>query len=78
MILGVFGATGNVKTTWTFSAFTVLVYDAVTHAAALRLPVDRRLYSRWWTLAFAVEWRVWLAGAGLLAIGLARHGVRRH
>jgi len=79
-------ATGNVKTTWTFSAFTVLVYYAVTNAAALRLGNDERLFSRWWAwiglgacllLAFAVGWRVWLAGTGLLAIGLAWHRIRR-
>ena len=79
-------ATGKVKTTWTFSAFTVLVYYAVTNAAALRLGNDERLYSRWWAwvglvacllLAFAVGWRVWLTGTGLLAIGLAWHRFRR-
>jgi APA family basic amino acid/polyamine antiporter len=79
-------ATGNVKTTWTFSAFTVLVYYAVTNAAALRLSAEERLYSRGWAwvglvacllLAFAVERHVWLAGAGLLAIGLAWHAFRR-
>src|SRR5690606_24398038 len=29
---------GNVKLTWSFSAFTVLVYYAITNLAALRLP----------------------------------------
>jgi APA family basic amino acid/polyamine antiporter len=79
-------ATGNVKTTWSFSAFTVLVYYAVTNAAALQLSDDERLFSRWWarigliaclSLAFAVEWRVWLTGTGVLAIGLASHFIRR-
>ncbi|HMB68720.1 MAG TPA: APC family permease, partial [bacterium] len=30
--------TGSVRSTWSFSAFTVLVYYALTNAAALRLP----------------------------------------
>jgi APA family basic amino acid/polyamine antiporter len=29
---------GNVKTTWSFSAFTVLIYYAITNLAALRMP----------------------------------------
>jgi APA family basic amino acid/polyamine antiporter len=78
--------TGNVKTTWSFSAFTVLVYYAVTNAAALRLRDDEQLFSRWWawvglgaclSLAFAVEWRVWLTGTALLVFGLAWHSIRR-
>jgi APA family basic amino acid/polyamine antiporter len=79
-------AMGSVKTTWTFSAFTVLVYYAITNAAALRLRDDERLFSRWWarvglvaclSLAFAVEWRVWAAGLGLLLVGLVWHSWRR-
>lgn len=78
---GVLGlaAIGSVKTTWTFSAFTVLVYYTITNLAALRLPEGERLYSRWWgrvgvaaclALAFAVERKVWMAGCGVLAAGL--------
>ncbi len=64
-------AIGNVKMNWSFSAFTVLVYYAITNLAALRLRDEERLYPRWiaWvglasclSLAFAVEWRVWLTG----------------
>ena len=35
---------GNVKTTWSFSAFTVLLYYAITNLAALRIPQQKRLY----------------------------------
>jgi APA family basic amino acid/polyamine antiporter len=79
-------AIGNVKTTWTFSAFTVLVYYAVTNAAALRLPDDARLFSRWWarvglvaclSLAFAVDWKVWLAGLLLIGLGLIWHALQQ-
>ena len=38
---------GNIKTTWSFSAFTILVYYAITNFCALRLPADQRLYPRW-------------------------------
>lgn len=70
---------GNVKTTWSFSAFTVLIYYAITNLAALRLPADQRLYPRpiaWagliacLSLAFFVEPRVWAVGLGVLGVGL--------
>jgi APA family basic amino acid/polyamine antiporter len=79
-------ALGSVKTNWSFSAFTVLVYYAITNLAALRLGREERLYSRWlaWiglaaclSLAFAVDWPVWASGCGLLAVGLAWHAWRR-
>lgn len=77
-------ATGSVKTTWSFSAFTVLVYYALTNLAALRLPRKDRLYPRiipvigllsCLGLAFWVETRIWAAGLGLLAVGLLWHRV---
>jgi APA family basic amino acid/polyamine antiporter len=79
-------AAGNVKTNWSFSAFSVLVYYVITNVAALRLNADDRLYPRWiaWiglatclSLAFAVEWQVWLSGLVLLAAGLTWHAVRK-
>jgi basic amino acid/polyamine antiporter, APA family len=73
---------GDVRTTWSFSAFTVLIYYAITNLAALRLPAEDRIYPRWvaalglagcLSLAFWVEATVWLAGTGLLAAGLVAH-----
>ena len=70
---------GNVKTTWSFSAFTVLIYYAITNAAALRLSASDRLYPAWvsWLglisclgLAFAVERHIWLIGLAVLGAGL--------
>jgi APA family basic amino acid/polyamine antiporter len=70
---------GDVKTTWSFSAFTVLIYYSITNLAALRLPPDKRLYPRalaWCglasciVLAFFVEKEIWLAGLALIAAGL--------
>lgn len=37
---------GDVKLTWSISAFTVLLYYAITNAAALRLPAEHRRYPR--------------------------------
>ncbi len=77
---------GDVETTWSFSAFTVLVYYALTNLAALRLPVTERLYPAWtaWCglagclfLAFWVDLRVWLSGLALIAVGLVWHAVAR-
>jgi basic amino acid/polyamine antiporter, APA family len=79
---------GNVKTTWSFSAFSVLSYYAITNLAALQLPeVDRR-YPRWITigsllsclsLAFWVEPSVWQAGLGMIVMGLVWKAARdRH
>lgn len=70
---------GNVKTTWSFSAFTVLIYYAITNLAAIQMTDQERLYPRFvpWVgllsclfLAFWVELRIWLVGLGLIAAGL--------
>lgn len=70
---------GDVKTTWSFSAFTVLIYYAITNLAALFIPAGSRLYPKWiaaaglvscLSLAFFVEPRVWLTGLALLGAGL--------
>lgn len=77
---------GSVKLTWSFSAFSVLVYYAVTNLAALRLPKSERLYPRAfaWTglcsclfLAFGVEPQVWALGLAVLGGGLGWHFLRR-
>lgn len=84
VIIGALTLIGNVKTTWTFSAFTVLIYYALTNLAALRLPPQARLFPRWiaWVglfaclfLAFWVEIQIWLLGLGLLGVGLLWHFV---
>lgn len=77
---------GDVGLTWSFSAFTVLVYYALTNLAALRLPPGARLFPRWIPaaglagclgLAFWVEPRVWLLGLALLAGGLGARAAWR-
>lgn len=73
---------GDVKATWSFSAFAVLVYYGITNIAALRLPEEDRRYPRWISivgllsclfLAFQVEVKTWLIGLGAIAVGLAWH-----
>ncbi len=46
--IGLLALVGSVKFTWLFSAFTVLVYYAITNLAGLRLPPDQRRFPRWW------------------------------
>jgi len=37
---------GNVQTTWSFGAFAVLIYYALTNFSALRLPRGQRRFPR--------------------------------
>jgi APA family basic amino acid/polyamine antiporter len=78
-IIGGLVLIGNVKTTWSFSAFTVLLYYGLTNLAALRLTRDERLYPSWisWVgllscvfLAFWVQREVWLFGLAVIATGM--------
>ena len=77
---------GNVKTTWSFSAFTVLIYYAITNLAAIRLKHEERLYPAFipWLglgsclfVAFWVEPEIWMIGLGLIGAGLVWHFVAR-
>lgn len=77
-IIGVLVLIGNVKTTWSFSAFNVLLYYGITNLAALQIPPEARLYPKpiaviglvsCFFLAFWVEWQIWLVGLGLIAAG---------
>lgn len=77
---------GEVRTTWSFSAFTVLVYYALTNLSALRVPPDERLYPPVFAwiglvgcllLAFHVEPVFLLTGLGMLAAGLVWYAVAR-
>ena len=70
---------GDVKTTWSFSAFNVLIYYAITNFAALQLSPSERLYPQWLAvvglgsclfLAFWVQRQIWLIGLALIIAGL--------
>ena len=84
--VAILASTASVQLTWSFSAFTVLVYYALTNLAALRLPAENRLVPRWVAitgligclgLAFWVQPRVWIAGLGWIALGIVWHRIAR-
>jgi APA family basic amino acid/polyamine antiporter len=84
-IIAAMAATGSIKSTWTFSAFTVLIYYAVTNLAALRISKSERLYNQAWAwtglvaclaLAFAIEPKIWAVGLCVLGVGLVWHWTR--
>ena len=85
--IAVLALIGNVEITWSFSAFTVLIYYAITNLAALRLPKEKQLYSPLFAwgglaaclcLAFFVEREIWMAGLGVIVGGLLWHGLARY
>lgn len=78
---------GSVETTWSFSAFTVLIYYSITNLSALYLPKERRLYPNFIAvtgllsclfLAFWVPFSIWLSGLLLIALGLIWHRFHRY
>lgn len=90
LMMGVFVAAltllGDVRTTWSFSAFTVLIYYAITNLSALYIPDSGRLFPKWVSvagllscisLAFFVEPLYWGVGLGLIAVGLVWHYIAR-
>jgi APA family basic amino acid/polyamine antiporter len=86
LLVTALAAMGDVRLTWSFSAFTVLVYYAITNLAALRLPAKDRLYPRFVSLAglfsclflaFWIDWGVWLSGLGLIVLGMIWHRWRQ-
>jgi len=77
---------GDVRVTWSFSAFTVLVYYAITNWAAWNLPPEARLFPAWVSgagllacasLAVFVEPVYVGVGLGVIALGLLWHRVAR-
>lgn len=81
-IIGVLIGVGDVKLTWSLSAFAVLIYYGITNTCALRLPVEKRIFPIWtawvgliacFTLAFWVPREIWTFGVGLIAVGLIWH-----
>ena len=78
---------GDVRLTWSFSAFTVLVYYALTNLCTLRLTPEQRLFPIWPAycglvaclfLAFWVDWYIGLAGVALIAIGMVWQSIAWH
>ncbi|MCB0714236.1 MAG: amino acid permease [Ignavibacteriae bacterium] len=78
-IVGGLTLIGDVKTTWSFSAFAVLIYYGITNLSALQLLRVDSLYPRivpavgllsCLALAFFLEREIWLIGLGLIAVGV--------
>ncbi len=85
LVIALLVLVGDVRTTWSFSAFTVLIYYALTNLACLRLAPQHRRYPRalaWvglftcLSLAWFVEMKVWIAGTILIVVGLVWHRIR--
>lgn len=81
-IIAVLVLSGDVIFTWSFSAFTVLIYYAITNLSALMLPAEDRLYSRFIPifglvgclfLAFIIESGIWIPGLICIGVGLIWH-----
>lgn len=79
IVIGCIVLVGSIRVAWSFSAFSVLIYYAITNLAALKIPTDARLAPRWvaWAgliaclfLAFWVDPAVWIVGLILIAVGL--------
>ena len=86
VIIGLLILIGDIKRTWSFSAFAVLIYYSITNLCALRLKREQRIFPIWtaWigllaclTLAFWVDRHVWLAGVGCVALGVVWYLVAR-
>lgn len=86
VIIGLLVISGDVVFTWSFSAFTVLIYYSITNLSALMMPKELRLYPIWIPaaglfgclfLAFWIEPTIWISGLILLGIGLLWHTVVR-
>lgn len=82
VLIGGLVFTGNVYFTWSLSAFTVLIYYAITNLSALKLNANERLFPRvfGWVglaaclfLAFWVETRIWVIGLVIILVGLGWH-----
>ena len=86
VIILVFTLVGDIRLTWTFSAFTVLIYYSITNLAALRQPSRERRYPRIVSitglaacvfLAFQVDARTWQIGVSFILAGLGWHALAR-
>ncbi|MDX1640939.1 MAG: APC family permease [Balneolaceae bacterium] len=86
VIIGLLVISGDVVFTWSFSAFTVLIYYSITNLSALMMPKELRLYPVWIPmmglfgclfLAFWIEPAIWISGVALIVVGLIWHTVAK-
>lgn len=85
VIIGLFVLSGDVVFTWSFSAFTVLIYYSITNLSALMLPEEDRLYPKWIPicgllgclfLSFWIDPTIWGLGVGMIILGLIWHTLK--
>jgi APA family basic amino acid/polyamine antiporter len=86
IIIGALVLSGDVVFTWSFSAFTVLIYYSITNLSAFLMPKELRLYPRiipalglfgCLFLAFWIDPEIWIWGIGLIIIGLLWHTIAK-
>lgn len=79
VVIAILVLIGDFAFAWSLSAFTVLIYYALTNLAALKLPAEQCSFPRWTAavglllccvLAFCVPPGTWLVGLAVLAAGL--------
>ncbi|WP_131781533.1 APC family permease [Legionella gresilensis] len=84
ILIAGFSLLESVDLTWSFSAFTVLIYYFITNLAALYLPKEEQRYPQAIAimgliaclfLAFWVPLAVWLSGLSLILLGLVCHSL---
>jgi APA family basic amino acid/polyamine antiporter len=85
-LIGMLVLTGDIKLTWSFSAFTVLIYYSITNLSALMLKPEQRLYPVFVPiggltgclfLAFWLDPQILVAGILVLTAGWIWHFFRR-
>lgn len=84
ILIAIFVLSGDVVFTWSFSAFTVLIYYSITNLSAFLMPSEFQLYPRWIPvsgffgclfLAFWIDPIIWISGLILIGFGLIWHTV---
>src|SRR5690625_5380577 len=86
LIIALLVLTGDITFTWSFSAFTVLIYYAITNLSSWMLDKEQRLYPRsapacgFLGCLFLMAWiepGVWISGGILLGSGQVWHAAPR-
>lgn len=84
-VMAVLVLIGDMRLAWSFSAFTVLSYYAITNLAALKVEPSQRFIPKFVPvlgliscvgLVFFIDWHVFAVGCAFIAIGLLWHRLR--
>ena len=86
LIIGVLVLIGDVRISWSFSAFTVLLYYSLTNLCAILIEKQSRLYPVWiswvgllgcFSLTFWITPKIVLSGLIVLLVGLISRAILR-